>query len=612
MNQIDRRSVLRSAIFGAAALTQAQPVAHAQCNCETAADGTPLDSRGSEIRPMIERYEVDQWDINRVYGVPGAALKRTKLDDFYTSQARLMDGFGFNSLSQSGKVDYLLLRNRLEHDRAELVAEAKHEQEMAPLIPFQQSLAGLEQARRHMDTIDAEKTASALHQATAEIADARKSSLDGKPGPVLQRAAQRLSQLRGTLRHWFQFYDLYDPQFSWWVDVEYKKLDEALDSYAQALHAASGMPGALEGGPTSTASAPAAPAARKGPAPGSNEELSGAGPAGRAALIEALRNAIIAYTPEELIAIANREFAWCDREMLRASGEMGCGSDWKKALEQVKNHYAQPGKMIYLVRDLERDAIAFIKQHDLVTIPPMVEADYWEEAMTPQMQLVNPFFTGGQTIQVPSPANSQTIDQRMEVMRGNNEAMSRDTVFHELIPGHHMQFYMAQRYRTYRGMFSTPFWTEGMAFYWEMLLWDLGYTHTPEQRVGALFWRMHRCARIIFSLNFHLGKMSAVDCVQFLVDRVGFERGNAEGEVRRSFQGNYPPIYQCAYMVGALQFYALHKELVGSGKMSQRAFHDSLYREGNIPVEMLRAAITGQAVRRDQEASWKFYGPVAA
>jgi uncharacterized protein (DUF885 family) len=170
---------------------------------------------------------------------------------------------------------------------------------------------------------------------------------------------------------------------------------------------------------------------------------------------------------------------------------------------------------------------------------------------------------------------------------------------------------MTQRYRTYRSMFSTPFWTEGMAFYWEMLLWDLGFTKTPEQRAGALFWRLHRCARIIFSLSFHLGKMKASECVAFLVDRVGHEKANAEGEVRRSFNGSYEPIYQCAYMLGALEFYALHKELVDSGKMTNRAFHDALYQQGNMPIEMVRLAINGQTVSRNYEPAWKFYGEIA-
>jgi hypothetical protein len=49
-----------------------------------------------------------------------------------------------------------------------------------------------------------------------------------------------------------------------------------------------------------------------------------------------------------------------------------------------------------------------------------------------------------------------------------------------------------------------------------MLLWDQGLTKTPGDRIGVLFWRMHRCARIIFSLNFHLGKMTAQECMEFL------------------------------------------------------------------------------------------------
>ena len=45
---------------------------------------------------------------------------------------------------------------------------------------------------------------------------------------------------------------------------------------------------------------------------------------------------MIPYTPEQLIALAEKEFAWCDAEMKKASREMGFGDDWKKALEKVK------------------------------------------------------------------------------------------------------------------------------------------------------------------------------------------------------------------------------------------------------------------------------------
>jgi hypothetical protein len=424
------------------------------CNCARATDGSPLDLGASEMRPVIERYQVELRNLNRVYAVAGSPARQAKLEKFYADQLQLLEKTNFNALTQSGKIDYLLLQERLHREERQLAGEARQDSEIAALIPYQLTIIGLEGARRRMETIDAQKSAATLAKLTAEIAAAR-SSAAGKAAPaVLEAAAVRLSQLRGTLRGWFNFYDLYDPKFAWWVDAEYKKADEALDGHAQALHTASGVPGPLEdaggggggrggrGGPTGEGGGGGRggrTAARSGAALGSNEELSGIGPVGNEVLVDALRAAMIPYTPDELITLANREFAWCDREMLRASNELGFGNDWKRALDAVKNKYVEPGQMIYLVRDLSREAIEYLEKHELVTLPPMLKEDYWEEAMTPQMQLVNPFFTGGATIQVSSPASSMTYQERMESLRGNNIYFARATVFHELIPGHHMQ-----------------------------------------------------------------------------------------------------------------------------------------------------------------------------
>src|SRR5438874_8800354 len=128
--------------------------------------------------------------------------------------------------------------------------------------------------------------------------------------------------------------------------------------------------------------------------------------------------------------------------------------------------------------------------------------------MSPERQLVNPFFTGGEVISVSYPVQGMSEEQKLMSMRGNNIHFSRATVFHELIPGHHLQGYMAARYRPYRQVFSTPFFIEGWALHWEMLFWDLGFARGPEDRTGMLFWRMHRAARIIVSLGFHLGIMT--------------------------------------------------------------------------------------------------------
>lgn len=110
----------------------------------------------------------------------------------------------------------------------------------------------------------------------------------------------------------------------------------------------------------------------------------------------------------------------------------------------------------------------------------------------------------------------------------------------------------------------------------------------------------------MFSLRFHLGQLTPEQAIQFLVDTVAFERANAEGEVRRSFSGQYSPLYQISYMIGGLQLRALHTELVGSRRMGERAFHDAVLQGGPMPIAMVRARLAETSLSRDGPAPWRF------
>jgi uncharacterized protein (DUF885 family) len=333
-------------------------------------------------------------------------------------------------------------------------------------------------------------------------------------------------------------------------------------------------------------------------------------PIGRDALLVELQNEMIPYTPEQLIEIAARENAWCEAELLKASREMGFGDDWQKAVEKVKTMHVAPGEQPYLIHKLAWEAIDYLREHDLVTVPPLAAETWGLQMMSPRRQLINPFFTGGNEISVSFPTDTMTHDQKLQSMRGNNIPFARATVHHELIPGHNLQFFMTSRYKPYRRLFSTPFWGEGWALYWEMLLYDRGFPKTPEDRVGFLVWRKHRCARIVFSLSFHLGRMRPQECIDYLVANVGFDPHNSAAEVRRSFE-TAEPLYQAAYMLGGLQFRSLRGELVESGKMTDREFHDAILQEGNMPVVMVRALLTDQSLTKDGVPEWQFYGSLA-
>lgn len=598
------------------------------------------DLSPSEMRPILEYYVVDRGSLQRSYPVAGSPARRERFRKFYSDALERIQKLNFDAMSQEGKVDYILFRTHLEHELRQLDIEEKQLAEIAPLIPFGKTIVDLEETRRRMEPIDSAKVAVTLTAMKKQIDDTRRLVEAGLRGTdpeaikvkktVAFRGVNAINGLRGNLRNWYTFYNGYDPVFTWWNEEPYKAVDEALSGYASfmservvGLRSATGTgqtgqqggprpgggPGGGGGGGGQGGGGgfqrPSTAAAR----PGDASDIVG-DPIGHDALMSELQSEMIPYTPEELIAIANKEMAWCENEMKKASRELGYGDDWKKALEYVKNTYVEPGKQPQLIRDLALEAIKFVDDHDLVTVPQLARDTWRMEMMTPERQLVSPFFLGGETILVSYPTNTMSHEQKMMSMRGNNPHFSRATVFHELIPGHHLQGFMAARYRPYRGLFSTPFWSEGNALYWELLFWDLKFPKTPENRIGMLFWRMHRCARIIFSLSFHLEKMTPQECIDFLVNRVGHERDNATAEVRRSFDGSYGPLYQIAYLIGGLQQYSLHRNLVDSGKMTNRQFNDALLHENRIPIEMIRAILTNQKLTRDYKTSWRFYGPL--
>jgi hypothetical protein len=92
---------------------------------------------------------------------------------------------------------------------------------------------------------------------------------------------------------------------------------------------------------------------------------------------------MIPYTQQELIGIAEREYAFSLNEAKKAAKEMGFGDNWKAAMEKVKDSYVDPGKQPELIRDLARQAEAFIDQHDWVTIPPLAREDWRMEMLSP-------------------------------------------------------------------------------------------------------------------------------------------------------------------------------------------------------------------------------------
>ena len=554
----------------------------------------------SEMADAMIQYDADKASIIRFYSVSSTPSEfGMRQNNSYNSPERrqrllqLIDEYldklqksPFEKMNVNGKVDYILFKRNMESEQYQLLEEQKVYDQIAKYLPFSDRIYTLQKPRRRGIAVSGEVVAKELNDINNDISkgiDKLKNadSLESKQANLASEAAKGL---QGTLKDYFNFYNGYDPLFTWWVPKTYTATDSLLNVFATTIK-------------------------KKGKINTSQKD-DGSGiignPIGSTELVRQLKLEFISYGPEDLVDIANKEFAWCDAEMLKVSREMGFGENWKDALEKVKKTYVPPGKQPEAMHDLYEQSVAFLKKNDLLTLPPLSEEDWSMYMMSAERQRVSPFFLGGESLIISYPTNTMTYDEKMMSMRGNNPDFSRATVHHELLAGHHLQGYMNDRHKVYRN-FSTPFWVEGNSLYWELLLWDMKFPRTSEEKVGMLFWRMHRCARIIFSLNYHLGKWTPQQCINFLVDRVGHERANAEGEVRRSFTGGYGPLYQIAYMIGGLEFMALKRELVDTRKMTYKQYHDAILNENSMPIEMLRAIFTNQTLSRDYKTGWRFY-----
>ena len=191
------------------------------------------------MRAAIERFTADRGNLLRYYTMELAPARSIRMKKFYTEWLGQLPS-GFETMSQAGKVDYLLFKNYLQHELRQLDLDAKNQAETQPLLPFSSTIIGLDEAKRRMDPVDHKKSAAALTALAKEVSALQKNTqaaLRATPPSkaVANRAAGYVLTLRTVLRRWFDFYNGYDPMFTWWVASSHKEADAALLSYATFL-----------------------------------------------------------------------------------------------------------------------------------------------------------------------------------------------------------------------------------------------------------------------------------------------------------------------------------------------------------------------------------------
>jgi uncharacterized protein (DUF885 family) len=179
------------------------------------------------------------------------------------------------------------------------------------------------------------------------------------------------------------------------------------------------------------------------------------------------------------------------------------------------------------------------------------------------------------------------------------------TVYHEGVPGHHLQLGQAVYNRALlntwrRSLAGTSGHAEGWALYAERLMEELGYLEKPADRLGMLDGQRMRAARVVLDIGVHLGKpnlsgtgvWTAEDALAFMRANVNMNDQFIRFEVNRylGWPGQAP-----SYKVGQRIWEQLRDEVKTreGAAFDIKAFHKRALDLGGVGLDTLRSSLLG-------------------
>jgi uncharacterized protein (DUF885 family) len=279
-----------------------------------------------------------------------------------------------------------------------------------------------------------------------------------------------------------------------------------------------------------------------------------------------------------------------------AAREIDPDADEATVIDRIKSD--QPASFDAAL-EAYRDAMLRARQHlidrDLVTVP---DGERIDVVPTPEyLRNVIPFAAyfepaafdrDPKGIYIVTPS----VDGDPNAMREHNFASISNTSIHEAYPGHHLQLDTARRSHSLtRLLTDAPEFVEGWGMYSELMMREHGFDAGPAFRLVMHTDAIWRACRIILDIRLHRGELSVEEATDFLVEQTSFERANAHAEVQWY---TYRPTYPLSYLLGRTLLLGLRADEQArlGDRFSLKDFHDTLMRNGSLPISFHRRLLT--------------------
>jgi uncharacterized protein (DUF885 family) len=306
---------------------------------------------------------------------------------------------------------------------------------------------------------------------------------------------------------------------------------------------------------------------------------------GRDAYVWFLRNVtLMPFTPEELLAMGRQE--------------------WNRAVafeayEKNRNKDVSPLKIAdnidSWIRDVAEREVSirkFLQERRILTVPDWIQ--HYTLRPTPEYLRVlgfteNDDFTGPSRLRenciryVPEPSDKLGYFWRATAMD------PRPITVHEGIPGHYFQLCLSWNHEDpIRRHYYDSGANEGIGFYAEEMMLQAGlFDDSPHTREIIYNFMRLRALRVEVDVKLALGEFTLEQAAKYLQEKVPMDENTAHQEAIAFSTG---PGQAITYQIGKLQIvkFLAQARMQQGEKFNLRAFHDFVWKNGNVPIALQR------------------------
>ena len=289
-------------------------------------------------------------------------------------------------------------------------------------------------------------------------------------------------------------------------------------------------------------------------------------------------------TAEQIHALGLAEVARIQAEMLRVASELGYPQDLSMGALQDQ---------LYADSQILVGKAQLDEYNRLIDLMKGATLSYFD--LLPQSDLIileEPFGAGIGYYQSPPLDGSGPGKFFTNTNNPMPNHLIPTYVFHETIPGHHLQIALAQELAlpTFRRAFVLNGYAEGWATYAERLAWEMGlYDEDPLGNLGRLDFELRRAARLVVDTGIHAKGWTRSEAAAYY--------GEATGSPTDPIAMNrfvVLPGQGCGYTIGMLKILELRQEAIDKlgDKFDIKAFHDVVLGSGSLPLKILEELVT--------------------